>query len=133
VPVTEPAGAAAGPERAAGAADGARRQSTEQGRGAGAMLRLWWMIAGNVVLLFAAIYIATAARGWRLSPVDLVFWVTVLTLLGARFLDISWYRGTTSSGEPATMAHFRRYALLLLAIGVALWAGAHFVSRVSAA
>jgi hypothetical protein len=98
----------------------------------GAILRLWWMFLGNAVFLFSGLSIAVGGRGWRLSLVDVTFWAATVSLLVARFLDISWYRGSTSTGEPTTMAHWRRYAVLLLVISVALWVGAHFVSRVSA-
>ncbi len=89
------------------------------------------MIAGDAVLVFSAVYIVTAERGWRLGLADAIFWAAAATLLVARFLDIGWYRGTTASGEPATMAHWRRYAVLLLLVSVGLWAGAHFVSRLA--
>jgi hypothetical protein len=96
----------------------------------GAILRLWWMALGNGAFLFSAVYLAMSGQGWRLSLVDLTYWAAVVTLLGARFLDISWYRGSTSTGEPATMAHWRRYAVTLLLLAVGLWVGAHFVSRI---
>ena len=98
----------------------------------GAILRLWWMFLGNAVFVFSAIYIGVGGRGWRLSLVDVVFWAATVSLLVARFLDISWYRGMTSTGEPATMAHWRSYAVRLLLLAVALWVGAHFVSQISA-
>jgi hypothetical protein len=130
-PADEPASAVAAQVPGPGASGGSHRQA--QASGGGAILRLWWMIIGNAVFIFSAVYVAMAGRGWRLSLVDVVYWATVGTLLAARFLDINWYRGSTSSGDPATMAHWRRYAVLLLVISVALWVGAHFVSRISAA
>jgi hypothetical protein len=88
------------------------------------------MFLGNGAFLFSGLYIAMSGRGWRLSLVDVVFWAATVSLLVARFLDISWYRGATSMGEPATMAHWRRYAVRLLLLAVTLWVGAHFVSRI---
>jgi hypothetical protein len=43
-------------------------------------------------------------------------------LIGTRYVDIVRYQGLTADGQPATMAHFRRYAIVLLATAVALWA-----------
>ncbi|MBI5481268.1 MAG: hypothetical protein HY906_20585 [Deltaproteobacteria bacterium] len=129
-PADEPASAVTTQEPGAGATGGFQRQA--EARGGNALLRLWWMMAGNAVLLFAAVYVVMAG-GWRLSLADLVYWAAVVTLLGARFLDISRCRGTTASGGPATMSHWRRYAVLLLLLSVAMWAGAHLVARVSAA
>ena len=130
-PADEPASAVTAQEPGPGASGGSHRQA--QASGMGAILRLWWMFLGNAVFLFSGLYIAVGGRGWRLSLVDVVFWAATVSLLFARFLDISWYRGSTSTGEPTTMAHWRRYAVLLLVISVALWVGAHFVSRISAA
>ena len=130
-PADEPASAVTASESETSASGGSHRQAPASG--GHPFLRVWWMAVGNAVFLFSALYLAMAGRGWRLSVLDIVFWAAVVSLLFARFLDVSWYRGATSTGEPATMAHWRRYAVRLLVISVALWVGAHFVSRVSAA
>ena len=53
---------------------------------------------------------------------DLVFWLIVGLSIGARYIDIVRYQGTTVDGEPATTAHFKRHALTLLVAGAAVWA-----------
>lgn len=85
----------------------------------GCLPRIFWMMLGNVGLLFAAlkIYMST---GW--SVADVAFWLIVCLLIGARYIDIVRFKGQTMNGEPATMAHLRRYVLLVLVAGAALWA-----------
>ncbi len=86
---------------------------------AGCLPRLFWMVVGNIALVMAALSIYKSA-GWSIA--DLAFWLVIGTLIGARYIDIVRYKGTTAQGEPATMTHFRRYVLLLLAAGAIMWA-----------
>ena len=76
------------------------------------------MGVGNIVLVMAALAISKSA-GWSLA--DLAFWLTVGLLIGARYIDLVRFRGTTIHDEPATQAHFKRYALVLLVGGAAVW------------
>lgn len=85
---------------------------------AGCLPRLFWMGFGNIALVMAALSVYKSA-GWSLA--DLAFWLVIGTLIGARYIDIVRYAGTTAHGEPATMAHFKRYVLMLLAAGAAVW------------
>ena len=82
----EPASAVPAQEPGAGASGGAHRQA--QASGVGAILRLWWMFVGTAVFVFSGVYIGVGGRGWRLSPVDVVFWAAAVSLLVARFLDM---------------------------------------------
>jgi len=95
----------------------------------GCLVRAFWMIVGNVALLFCAFAILRH-RGSFLSVADAIFWAIVFCLGAARFLDVVKLRGHTASGEPASTAHLRRYLLFLLAVSAILWtlahAGAHF-------
>lgn len=95
----------------------------------GCLLRLCWMFVGNGVLLFSAIFIAQ--HPWKsLSAADLVYAAGVAFLLGTRFLDITRFQGTTATAEPATLAHWRRYALVVLAVSAGVWVGAHAVAAI---
>jgi hypothetical protein len=76
---------------------------------------------GNIALVMAALGIYKSA-GWSIA--DVAFWLIVGLLVGARYLDIARYQGVTVEGEPATTAHFRRYALILLVVSAAVWAAA---------
>jgi hypothetical protein len=86
---------------------------------AGCLSRLVWMGAGNIALVIAALAIYKSAS-WSIA--DLVFWLFVGLLISARYIDIARYQGTTAHGEPATVAHLKRYVLLLLAVAAAVWA-----------
>jgi hypothetical protein len=48
-----------------------------------------------------------------------------------RFLDIKFLDGQTATGEPATLAHWRRYAVLLIVISAIIWSAAHAVVYLS--
>ncbi len=51
-----------------------------------------------------------------------------LRLALARFLDVRYCEGDTVTGERATIAHVRRYVLILAAVAVVTWGIAHAVS-----
>ncbi len=86
---------------------------------AGCLPRLFWMGVGNIALVMAALAISKSA-GWSIW--DLAFWLTVGLLIGARYIDLVRFRGTTIHGEPATTAHVKRYALILVVVGTVVWA-----------
>ena len=103
-------------------ADGRKEQTPahpEYQSPAGCLSRLFWMGFGNIALLGAALSIYKSA-GWSIA--DLLFWLIVGLLFGARYFDIVRYKGTTVHGEPATATHLKRYAPLLLAVAAAVWA-----------
>jgi hypothetical protein len=95
----------------------------------GCLVRGFWMILGNVAVLFCAFAILRH-RGSFLSVADAIFWAIVVCLGAARCLDVVKLRGHTASGEPASTVHLRRYLLFLVAVCAILWAlahaGAHF-------
>lgn len=93
----------------------------------GCLLRLLWMGLGNVALVLTALWIYRSA-GWSIA--DILFAVIVLVLIGARYVDIVRYRGSTADGnEPATMAHWKRYALTVAAVAAALWVVARALGK----
>jgi hypothetical protein len=77
------------------------------------------MAFGNIALVLLVLSIYRSA-GWSIA--DLAFWLVVGLLIGARYIDIVRYKGATIDGEPATLAHFKRYVLVVLFAGAALWA-----------
>ena len=98
---------------------------SDQAGAAGCLVRLGWMVAGNAALYLSAVFIAKQ-RGIP-SFADGAFWLVVLACIGLRYLDIRFLKGQTASGEPATLADWRRYVLLLVALAFVLWVGAHAV------
>jgi len=89
----------------------------------GCLVRMFWLV-GGLPLLFIALNV-WMERKTSLSFVDPIYWGLVALLVGVRFADIKWLKGTTSEGEPSTMTHWRKYSLLLVAISLALWLVAH--------
>lgn len=93
----------------------------------GCLVRMFWMALGNALLLACAAMIAKQ-KAWTFSVFDAAFWAIVLLLLAARFVDIRRFHGETTDGKPATMAHLKRYAALLVVIAGVVWGVAHSVS-----
>lgn len=85
----------------------------------GCLARLVWMLAGNLALVVVAFLIYESA-GWSIA--DLAYWLIIALMIGARYIDIARFEGTTINDEPATMAHFKRYLLIVLLAGAAVFA-----------
>jgi hypothetical protein len=94
----------------------------------GCLLRLVWLLGGNAALLLSAIWIALRSESVRLSEADAVFAVGLIASILARYLDIRYCNGTRETGEPATMADWRRYTVLLVVVGFAALGVAHGIA-----
>ncbi len=97
--------------------------------GAGTVLyRLMWIFIGPLSLAIIAYRTVKQGDGW-LTPRD-VAWVIILALMiGARWLEVRSGAGETAAGEPATMAHFKRYATVLVPVTAVLWIAAKIVGN----
>jgi hypothetical protein len=93
---------------------------------AAALLRVYWMFLGNAIAAVA--WFMIFKTGWGMSLADVLYGLAMISLLAARYWDIRAYGGQTADGEPATMAHFTRYAIGLVALGAVLWLAAHGLS-----
>jgi hypothetical protein len=98
---------------------------TRYDRPGGCLLRLFWMAFGNLALVLIALVIIERRD---FSAVDVAYWLVVVALVIARYVDIARFAGRTASDEPATLRHFRRYALGLLASAAALWTCVHVLN-----
>lgn len=89
-------------------------------------MRLIWMFIGN-----AAVYGSLAVIAMEGSPfpslLDAAVWLAVALTIGARWLDITRWQGKTASGEAATLAHWRRHSLIIIATTAAASVLAHAV------
>lgn len=83
------------------------------------ILRLTWLMWGNLALFICA---ALVAEGTAPIVTDLLFFLVAGSLVGVRYVDITRFKGETTEGEPATIAHWRRYAIMMMLISAALWA-----------
>jgi len=99
-------------------------QSSEQGGCVAFILRTLWLMLGNVGLAMLAILIILN-RLPLFSACDLLFWGLVGLLIIIRYIDIAYFHGADSYGDPANMRHWRRYLALLLVISLAIWSFAH--------
>lgn len=94
--------------------------ASSSGKSIGCLVRLFWMGVGNLAIALCLIGIFREK-----SPVpdalDAIYLVAVIATLAARYVDIVRFGGTTSEGQPATLADWRRHALLLGAIAAVAW------------
>lgn len=94
----------------------------------GCLLRLFWMMLGNLALLAAA-YAIVVNSASTFGLADVFYWVIAGSLLWARYADIRYMKGRTADGEPATMSDWRRYAMFLVAVSAGVWIAAHLLAR----
>ena len=95
----------------------------------GCLVRLFWMGAGNLILALAVIAIAQNHSGpFVLAWIDLLYWLTAAALPIVRYVDIRFLHGATADNQPATISHWRRYTVAVLATSLVLWVGAHLLS-----
>lgn len=81
------------------------------------IVRLGW-IFGGILLFFCALFIA---QGKNPVVSDVIFIIFTLVLILLRFIDIRFLKGETMDNQPATMAHWRGYALKMLIVSVLLY------------
>ena len=84
------------------------------------------MIVGNAAIYASLATIAMKGHAFP-SVLDGVVWVTVALILVARRLDITRWHGKTAAGEPATLAHWQRYAVTVVMVTAAASALAHAI------
>ncbi|MFH0921824.1 MAG: hypothetical protein V1913_15860 [Fibrobacterota bacterium] len=86
------------------------------------LVYFYWYCIGNVLLVVFAFLTAFGAKDWFGLCVGL-YWITALSLIGARYLDIWRFNGLTTDDEPATIGHWIRYSRNLLIVALILfWA-----------
>jgi len=97
--------------------------------GAGCLVRVYWMLFGNAIMWFLLAFIV-AKRPKLPSALDAIYWLTVLSLVVARFVDIRYHNGRTAYGDdPATLKHWWRYVVLLVIAAFGSWVGAYALGR----
>lgn len=82
------------------------------------LLRITWMMWGNFALFACA---AVVAHGIAPLTTDVLFLSIAIGVVAVRYLDIMRFGGETADGEPATFAHWRRYAIAMASISFAVW------------
>jgi len=92
-----------------------------------ALVRLTW-IFGGIALIYCALFIAQD-KGTFVTELLLPF--LALGLIAVRFVDIRFLKGETLDNKPATLKHWRSYALKILIAAAALFALAKFAAHKS--
>lgn len=100
-------------------------ESTKGGDFYGCVARIFWMLFGNGILVLTFFSILSNNNNKFISTSDFIFFATVILLIIVRFIDIKRLNGKTSSGEPATMGHWKKYTLFLILGSAAMWILAH--------
>jgi hypothetical protein len=101
--------------------------SDKQGGGLSLLVRFFWMVIGNFILFFMAAGIC-ASENKGLGLKDAIYWVVVILLVLARYVDIKYLDGLTAQGAPASMTHWYRYSAGLIIGGGLVWGLAHAVN-----
>ncbi len=96
---------------------------------AGCVLRLYWMLGGNLALVLILAAAPGNAGGWDVGPWDGVYGAVVLSLVAARALDLARYGGTRADGSPAAQGDGLRYALVWPAVMLGAWIAARLLAR----
>lgn len=105
--------------------DGSRIETANDQPGIGYVVRLYWMLFGNVALFFASLNVVASER---LGRADVIYGALTLSLLLARWVDITKLNGMTTRAQPATRADLRRYAIGLLGCALLGWIIARLLS-----
>lgn len=91
-----------------------------------ALLRAFWMLLGNGVLLIVALTIARMPP-WTLSWRDAFYAGALVCLLWSRWTDALHYGGTTAQDQPITRAQLLRWSATVVLCCTALWLGAQSI------
>jgi hypothetical protein len=88
--------------------------------------RIYWLLGGTSALFVLALALTRSSR-WA---THLAYWMVVASLLLVRYIDVRWLNGLTASGEPASLRHWRRYAVAVLLAATGIAAASHVLGRV---
>lgn len=98
------------------------------GSSAAVLGRLAWMMVGPLALALTLYHIVTSGTGWQ-TGADLLYFVILLGMILGKWIEFRGGDPRTSSGEPAKPGDLRRYVVLALVLGTALWAVANLVGN----
>ncbi len=96
---------------------------------AGCFLRVLWLFGGIAGFLLLAAYIVRKGSA-PFSLADAAFWAAAGIAIGARWLDVLRFRGTTADGRRATPKDARRYTLFVGGLALVVWGAAHALRTV---
>jgi len=94
------------------------------------MVRLYWLIFGNLLLAFMGMMILLDGGG-GLFWADAAFAGGAALLLAARWFDVTRLGGLTSEGEPASREHLKRYVVMTLVVSGVAWGAVRGLAAVT--
>lgn len=101
--------------------------NTHEPAQAGFALRLFWMMFGHAIVFTSLAVIVVDELAFP-AILDAIVWLTVALMIVVRRVDIT-RGGTTATGEPATLAHWRDYAVTLVGVAGVASVFAHALGR----
>ena len=90
--------------------------------------RIFWMMAGPILLVILGLMIAQQDTGW-LTMLDIAFFLVLGGMLLGRWVEYRAGGAMTGMGEPATLDDVRRYVLAASLLGVGGWIVANLVGN----
>jgi hypothetical protein len=95
--------------------------------GAGLMVRLFWMLGGQLGLLACLALIVRDDRALH-SAVSIGFWIVLGLMILARYFDVKRFGGAKTDGTTrATMQDVKKFAYGSVGLGGAFWLVAHLL------
>ena len=82
--------------------------------------RLHWMFGGFAIMFMIAVSMVRHDTA-LVSGASLGLWLTALSMIAVRYVNISQFHGLTAQGEPATTRDLIAYSLGTLALTAGLW------------
>ena len=92
------------------------------------LARMFWIQLGPMILIILALNIIMYGRGW-FTALDLIFLALLGGLVLARWFEFRGGNPLTSTGEPATKSHLRRYAIGSTIAGLGTWVFANLLGN----
>lgn len=97
----------------------------QESQAAGCLLRLYWMVFGYLLAIVSGISIINHQGAF--SVVDIFFWLAVLGIPAARWVDIHKFKGMRADGQPATMRDWMVHTIGTLLVALVGWLFIHYV------
>lgn len=108
--------------------DTSTTNNPEHTSGNSLLCRLYWFAIGNVIVVLLAMKIVTHKIQIPFL-FDFFYWLAAISLIVTRFIDIRYLNGQTVESEPATMTHWKKYAVGVFLISLCIWIIAHVIRR----
>lgn len=92
------------------------------------LARIYWMMAGPLLLFLLILSIAEGTAGWFTAQ-DVAFLLALAALMFARWFEFHGGDPRNAVGEPIAPTQLRKYLVGALTIGAALWIVANLVGQ----